>query len=95
MTHPGPTPHDHHDRRTHADGTTCEHCIMPSPTNRSEKIAWTVAGIAVAILLAVFFMGAGSTGGTLLAGGSGLVLLALLACPLMMGAMMWMMREQH
>lgn len=81
---------------THADGATCEHCLVPPPTNRSAKIAWTVAGIAVALLLIVFFMGANSAGGTLLAGAGGLSLLALLACPLTMGAMMWfMMKKGH
>lgn len=87
---PNPAPH------THADGSTCAHCLVPPPTNRSAKIAWTVAGVAVALLLIVFFMGANSAGGTLLAGAGGLGLLALLACPLMMGAMMWSMtKKQH
>lgn len=74
----------------------CQHCLVPPPAERSAKIAWTVAGVAVAILLAVFFLGANSAGGTLLAGAGGLSLLALLACPLTMGAMMWsMMRKRH
>ncbi len=95
MTEPASTP-PKHDPHTHLDGATCAHCIVPPPTNRSAKIAWTVAGIAVALLLIVFFMGANSTGGTLLAGAGGLGLLALLACPLTMGAMMWfMMKKQH
>lgn len=92
MTQPASNPAPH----TQIDGATCAHCIVPAPTSRSAKIAWTVAGIAVALLLVVFFMGAGSTGGTLLAGAGGLGLLVLLACPLTMGAMMWfMMRKQH
>lgn len=89
--------HATHEAKTHADGTTCEHCLVPPPRDRSAKIAWTVAGIAVALLLVVFFLGAANTrSGTLLAGAGGLGLLALLACPLTMGAMMWfMMRKQH
>lgn len=95
MTEPSPLPLKHQ-AHTHADGATCAHCLVPPPTNRSAKIAWTVAGIAVALLLVVFFLGASSTGGTLLAGAGGLGLLALLACPLTMGAMMWfMMKKQH
>lgn len=95
MDHPTPSP-TKHDPHAHADGATCQHCLVPPPTNRSAKIAWTVAGVAVALLLIVFFMGANSTGGTLLAGAGGLGLLALLACPLTMGAMMWfMMKKKH
>lgn len=87
-------PNQAHAPHSHANGESCPHCLVPPPANRSAKFAWTVAGIAVALLLAVFFLGgARSAGGTFLAGASGLTLLAVLACPLGMGAMMWFMRK--
>lgn len=91
---PAPPTHAPH---THANGETCAHCLVPPPANRSAKIAWIVAGTAVALLLAVFFLGgSGSRSGTTLAGVGGIGLLALLACPLTMGAMMWYMsKKQH
>lgn len=94
MTRPpvAPAPHEGH---THAEGATCQHCLVPPPADRSAKIAWTVAGVAVALLLAVFFLGGSRTGaGTAVAGFGGITLLALLACPLMMGAMMWYMSKK-
>ena len=79
----------------HADGSTCEHCLVPPPSNRSAKIAWTVAGIAILLLLIVFFLGVGSTPSTILAAG-GFGLAGVLLCPLVMGGMMWfMMRKNH
>lgn len=97
MTQPSIITPGTHEADKHANGATCQHCLVPPPTNRSAKIAWIVAGVAIALLLAVFFIGgAGSSGGTLLAGAGGITLLALLACPLTMGAMMWYMnRNKH
>lgn len=92
MTEPSTTAHE---ARSHDDAATCQHCLVPPPTNRSAKVAWTVAGVAVALLLAVFFLGGSTTlAGTSVAGVGGLTLLALLACPLMMGAMMWFMNKK-
>ena len=80
---------------THADGSTCPQCVVPPPGNRSAKIAWTVAAIAILLLIAVFFLGVGSTPSTLLAAG-GFGLAGVLLCPLVMGGMMWfMMRKNH
>lgn len=84
-----------HDRGTHPDNATCEHCLVPAPTNRSAKIAWTVASIAIALLILVFFLGVGSNPSTLLAAG-GFGLLGMILCPIVMGGMMWvMMRKKH
>lgn len=84
-----------HDRSKHADNATCEHCVVPAPTNRSARIAWTVAGLAIALLIVVFFLGIGSNPSTLLAAG-GFGLLGMLLCPIIMGGMMWvMMRKKH
>ena len=84
-----------HAPQTHADGTTCEDCLVPAPTNRSARIAWTVAAVAVALLIVVFFLGVGSAPSTFLAAG-GFGLLGLLLCPVLMGGMMWMMmRNKH
>jgi predicted phage tail protein len=79
----------------HAHGTPdCPHCLVRPGGSGSAKVAWTIAIIAVILLVGVFFYGVGSTGGTLL-GFGGLALLAILACPLVMGGMMWfMMRHQ-
>lgn len=88
-----PTP-DKHAPSTHADGATCEHCIMPAPTNKSATIAWIVAGIATTLLIIVYFLGVGTRGGTIVAG-TGFVLLGVLLCPLMMGGMMWFMMRKH
>lgn len=83
--------HTHADASSHAD---CAACLVPLPNNRSSKIAWTVAGVAVALLVIVFFLGVGSRPSTLLAGG-GLGLAVLLICPLTMGGMMWFMSRKH
>lgn len=73
----------------------CPHCLMKPGAAGSAKVAWTIAVIAVLLLVGVFFYGVGSTGGNLL-GVGGLALLAILACPLLMGGMMWfMMRHQN
>lgn len=61
----------------------------------SAKIAWAVAAVAVALLLMVVFLKLGPTG-NLAAGFGGVALLGLIACPLIMGGMMWMMmRKGH
>lgn len=84
-----------HDPAQHTDGAHCEHCLVPAPTNRSALIAWIVAGIAVTLLIIVYFLGIGSTRGTLVAG-AGFALAGMLLCPLVMGGMMWlMMRKGH
>ena len=81
-----PTPAAHH---TH-DGDHCAHCLVDPKRNRSSMVAWIVAAVAVAFALLVYFSRAGSAGSNI--GGLGsLGLLAILACPLMMGGMMWMM----
>ncbi|MHB1260452.1 MAG: hypothetical protein ACYC2H_01925 [Thermoplasmatota archaeon] len=67
---------------------------MDPKRNRSSLVAWIVAGVAVVFALVVFFARSGSWGSNL-AGGGSLALLAILACPLMMGAMMLMMRRGH
>lgn len=57
-------------------------------------MAWIVAAVAVVFALAVFFSRPGGTAFSI--GGYGaLALLAILACPIMMGAMMLMMRKGH
>lgn len=73
----------------------CPQCLANPSRPGSAKVAWTIAVIAVLLLVGVFFYGASSRTGTLFAGG-GLVLVALLACPLIMGGMMLMMgRKGH
>ena len=82
---------------SHAQGShdgTCEHCLVNPRKNTSSLVAWIVAAVAVVFALVVYFSRPGSLGGNL-AGGGSLALLAILACPLMMGAMMLMMRKGH
>ncbi|MEK6986238.1 MAG: hypothetical protein AABX89_07640 [Candidatus Thermoplasmatota archaeon] len=62
--------------------------------NKSSLVAWIVAGVAVVFAIVVYFSRAGSLGSNL-AGGGSLALLAVLACPLIMGAMMFMMGKRH
>lgn len=84
------------DQSVHIQGhnETCAHCAVDPRRNRSSLIAWIVAAVAVVAALAVFFSRAGSAGSTL-GGFSSFALLGILACPLMMGAMMLMMRKGH
>ena len=85
QSHPDPR-HGHHD---------CPHCRVQPGKPGTAKVAWIIAGIAVALLVAVFVAGFGTTTGNLFASG-GLVLLVTLACPLVMGGMMFfMMRKGH
>lgn len=84
------------DQATHQhphDGT-CAHCAVDPRRNRSSLVAWIVAAVAVIAALVVFFSRAGSVGSTI-GGFSSIALLAILACPLMMGAIMLMMRKGH
>lgn len=86
-----PPPHEH----GHAAQADCPQCLASPNRPGSAKVAWTVAAIAVLLLVGVFFYGASSRGGLIL-GAGGLGLLAIIACPLVMGGMMWMMmRKGH
>ncbi len=76
------------------DLQACMHCMVDPKRNKSSMVAWIVAAVAVVFALVVYFSRAGSLGSNL-AGGGSLALLAILACPLMMGAMMLMMRKGH
>lgn len=76
------------------DAGACQHCLVDPKRNKSSLVAWIVAAVAVVFALVVYFSRAGSLGSNL-AGGGSLALLAILACPLMMGAMMLMMRKHH
>lgn len=83
------------DAHKHAEGETCAHCVADPRRNRSSLIAWIVAAVAVTFAIVVYFGRAGSGASNLAAFGS-LGILMLLACPLMMGGMMWMMmRKNH
>lgn len=73
----------------------CPACLVKPGASSSSKVAWGVAVVALLLLAGVLFFGANSTGGAVL-GAGGLVLLAVLICPLAMGAMMFfMMRKSH
>lgn len=73
----------------------CPNCVVDPRRNKSSLVAWIVAAVAVAFALVVFFAKSGSFGSNL-AGFGSLGLLAILACPLMMGGMMFfMMRKGH
>ncbi|MGH2625661.1 MAG: hypothetical protein ACRDHY_03295 [Anaerolineales bacterium] len=88
--------HEAHDaHHSHGNAEACPHCLADPRRPGSAKVAWAIAGIAVAALLVVLFLGIGSSGGNIVAF-TALPLLAVLACPLVMGGMMWMMmRKQH
>ena len=82
-----------HGHGTH-DGEACPHCAVDPRRNKSSLVAWIVAAVAVVFAIVVFVSRAGGTAFSI--GGYGaLGLLAILACPLMMGAMMLMMRKGH
>lgn len=83
-------PHGHE----HGHGMSCPQCMVDPRRNRSSLVAWIVAAVAVAFAIFVYFSRAGSLGNTL-AGTGSIALLAILVCPLMMGAMMLMMRKHH
>lgn len=81
-THPGHT------------GSDCPTCMVDPRRNRSSLVAWIVAAGAIAVALVTYFSRAGSTSFNL-GGYSAIALMAILACPVMMGAMMLMMRKGH
>ncbi|MBI2077118.1 MAG: hypothetical protein HYT80_01925 [Euryarchaeota archaeon] len=72
----------------------CPHCLVRPSMARSAKFAWAVTAIATGALVVVLFLGFQSRGGLFVAGG-GLFLVMMLACPLVMGGMMWMMMRGH
>lgn len=78
----------------HTGAADCAHCLVNPRRNRSSLMAWLVALVAVAFAVVVYFSRAGGAAGTF-AGSGSLVLLALLLCPLTMGAMMLMNRKGH
>lgn len=84
----------HHLESGH-DAKTCTHCAVDPRRNKSSLVAWIVAAVAVLFAIIVFVSRSGGTAFAI--GGYGsLGLLAILACPLMMGGMMWMMmRKGH
>ena len=85
----GPEPHPGH------TGPGCQHCVVDPRRNRSSLVAWIVAAVAVVFAIVVFLSKGGGFASNF-AGYGSLGLLALLACPLMMGGMMWMMmRKGH
>ena len=81
-----PTAHAHeHD--------SCAHCLVDPKASKNSLIAWIVAGVAVLFALLVWFSKSGSFASA--AGGFGaLGLLAVLACPVTMGGMMWFMMRK-
>jgi hypothetical protein len=81
---------DHPSGHQHPDGQTCPDCLVDPRRNKSSLIAWIVAAVAVAFAILVYVSRAGSAGFNLGAYGA-LGIVMILACPLMMGAMMWMM----
>lgn len=77
----------------HADGEACAHCVVDPRRDRSSLVAWIVAAVAVVFAIVVYLSRAGSGASGFAAFGS-FGILVLLACPLMMGAMMWMMKRK-
>lgn len=91
---PGHVHHDRHDAKAHDEGdATCPQCLVQTPKSGSAKVAWAIAVVAVLLLVGFFLFGSGSPLGNV-TGASGLVLLAILACPLTMGAMMFFMMRK-
>lgn len=78
----------------HTGAADCPHCLVNPRRSRSSLVAWLVALVAVAFALVVYFSRPGGVAGAF-AGSGSLLLLALLLCPLTMGAMMLMNRKGH
>lgn len=79
----------------HTGMPDCPHCLVNPSRPGSAKVAWGIAIAALIALVVVVFFRIGPTGNLLVGGGS-LFLLAVLLCPLTMGAMMFfMMRKGH
>jgi hypothetical protein len=74
----------------HAAGQSCPDCLVDPRRNKSSLVAWIVAAVAVVFAILVFVSRAGSAG-SFIGGYGALGLLAILACPLMMGGMMFFM----
>lgn len=92
---PDPTPHAPEHQHAHAALPDCPQCLVQPNKPGSAKVAWAIAGIAILLLLVVVFVKLGPAG-NLAAGFGGVALLSLIACPLVMGGMMWMtMRKGH
>lgn len=81
------------DKHVHTHDGECAHCLVNPRANKSSLVAWVVAAVAVVFALLVWFSKSGSFASA--AGGFGaLGLLAVLACPLTMGAMMFFMMRK-
>ena len=75
------------------DPKKCMHCAVDPRRNKSSLVAWIVAAVAVVFAIVVFVSRSDSAAFNI--GGYGaLGLLAILACPLVMGGMMWMMMRK-
>lgn len=81
-----PAPHAH-------EHESCPNCLINPSRSRSSLVAWIVAAAAVGFALLVWFSRSGSLAAN--AGGFGaLSLMAILVCPLVMGAMMFFMMRK-
>ena len=78
----------------HEAGEPCPQCLVDPKRSRSSLVAWIIAAVAVAVALVAVLARPGSLGFDI-AGVSAVGLLVVLLCPLMMGAMMFMMMRSH
>lgn len=83
-----------HKPAAHPGEAGCPDCLVGPRRGRSSLVAWIVAAVAVVFAILVFVSRSGSTG-SLVGGFGALGLLAILACPVVMGAMMLAMRKGH